>query len=75
MILLNDVAIATTERNSRPFARCMVLIETPPVAASTFSSSNLKENPLFITAASGVKGCVGQGDLTKGRRPILPGTL
>ena len=44
-------AITATARNSSPLARCIVLIETWPVAVSTCSSRTLKGSPCFLAAA------------------------
>ena len=38
-------AITTTARNSSPLARCMVLIDTWPLAVSNLSSSTLRRSP------------------------------
>src|SRR3990172_6499079 len=44
-MISSSQAITATARNSSPFARCMVLIETWPPAVSTCSSRILWGNP------------------------------
>ena len=51
-ITSSSQAITTTARNSSPFARCMVLIETQPLLVSTCSSRILKVIPDTLTADS-----------------------
>jgi hypothetical protein len=50
-ITSSSQAITTTARNSRPLARCMVLIETCPLVVSTCSSKILKVIPASLRAA------------------------
>jgi hypothetical protein len=50
-------AITTTARNSKPLARCMVLIETCPWVVSTCSSRILKARPAAFTAARARSSC------------------
>src|SRR5271165_6877034 len=51
-MISSSQAMTTTARNSRPLARCMVLIETCPLAVSTRSSRILNERPAAFTAGA-----------------------
>ena len=44
-MISSSQAITATARNSRPLARCMVLIETWPLVVSTCSSRTLNGKP------------------------------
>jgi len=50
-------AITTTARNSRPLARCMVLIETCSLVVSKCSSRILKAMPASLKAARARSSC------------------
>ena len=61
-MISSSQAITTTARNSRPLARCIVLIETCPLAVSTCSSRILKRTPAAFTAARARSSCAARPD-------------